>query len=132
MQAIVFFDGVCNLCNASVQFLLNRDKKGKLKFASLQGENGKLLCAKLAQNAPLPDSIILSLNDTIYIKSEAALQIARILGGAYSILFFLAKPIPLFIRDKVYDFIAKNRYAWFGKKDQCMMPDPSFKSRFLD
>mgnify|MGYP006292712871 CR=1 FL=1 len=129
-HAIVLFDGVCNLCNASINFVIDHDPGGYFKFASLQsGEAGDLLqgCA----HAPgSPESIVLVEDGTCYNRSTAALRITRKLTGAWPLLYgFLAVPRP--IRDVVYDWIARNRYRWFGKRDTCRVPTPELQDRFL-
>jgi predicted DCC family thiol-disulfide oxidoreductase YuxK len=127
---ILFFDGVCNLCNASVHFIIKRDKKKVFLFASLQSDVAKnvLLHKKYKINM---DTIVLFYKDKIYTKSDAALLIFRLLGFPYNILFSLII-IPKIIRNFVYDLIAKNRYKWFGKKDFCMIPKPKYLERFID
>lgn len=128
---IILFDGVCNLCNSAVQFIINRDEKDTFRFASLQSETGqKLLAIHQLQHKNI-DSIVLIKNEKAYIKSTAALHIAKELSGIWKLAYYYIV-IPKFIRDAVYDFIARNRYAWFGKKDQCMIPTAKLKSKFLD
>ncbi|WP_425392294.1 thiol-disulfide oxidoreductase DCC family protein [Ekhidna sp.] len=130
-KPIILFDGVCNLCNSSVQFVIKRDEKEQFLFASLQSEYAKEnLPATLSEEDNL-QSIVLKHRGSIKTKSTAALHIARKLNGLWPALYGLII-IPKFIRDWVYDIIAKNRYKWFGKKDQCMIPSPEMKSRFLD
>lgn len=127
---IVLFDGVCNFCNSSVQFILKHDKTGSLQFASLQSPTGQSLLQKHAIPTSV-DSVIFVEGDTAYVKSAAALQIARYFGGIWRLLqVFRIIPAPL--RDVVYDFIARNRYRWFGKRDTCMLPSPEVRARFLD
>lgn len=127
---IVFFDGVCNLCNASVQWLIKRDQKHQFRFAPLQGETAKVHLKITDENAT-PQSVILFENGKVYQKSSAALRIAVKLGFPWFLagIFFI---IPRFFRDWVYDFIARNRYRWFGKQDACMIPTPELKALFLD
>lgn len=128
---IILFDGVCNLCNGAVQFIINRDEKDTFRFASLQSETGqKLLAIHQLQHKNI-DSIVLIKNEKACIKSTAALHIAKELSGIWKLAYYYIV-IPKFIRDAVYDFIARNRYAWFGKKDQCMIPTAKLKSKFLD
>lgn len=127
---IVLFDGVCNLCDNSVKFIIKRDRKGVYKMASLQSEIGIQLQKQFNQDTTKVNSVMLIENGELYTKSTAALRIARHLDGGWK-LFFVFMIIPAFIRDVVYDFIAKNRYKWFGKHDACMIPDKSIKSRFL-
>lgn len=127
---IVLFDGVCNLCDSSVKFIIQRDKKGVFKMASLQSEIGIQLQNQYNQNTSELNSVLLIENGKLYSKSTAALRIAKHIDGLWKVWsIFLIIPAP--IRDIVYDFIGKNRYRWFGKQDACMMPDKSIKSRFL-
>ncbi|EAY27093.1 thiol-disulfide oxidoreductase DCC family protein [Microscilla marina] len=129
-QPIVLFDGVCNLCDDAVQTIIKRDKQEKFLFASLQSEVGQALLRKFNRPVDDLDSFVMIESDTHYIKSTAALRVAREFGGAWRLLYgFII--VPRFIRDAVYDFIAKNRYRWYGKKDECMMPTPELKARFL-
>lgn len=127
---IILFDGVCNLCNSSVNFIIDNDKRNVFKFASLQSETGSELMKKHNLTSKDIDSVILIDADRAYIKSDAALRIAAELGGIYKLISYL-RFIPKFIRDFFYDIIAKNRYKWFGKKDTCRIPTPELKSKFL-
>lgn len=126
-QPILYFDGVCNLCNNAVQFVIRHDRQKKFLFASLQSAAGKEVLNKLPV---VPDSMVLYTSGKYHVKSSAALHTARLLGGIYSLAFVFII-IPAFIRNAVYDLIARNRYRWFGKKDECMIPTPELKSRFL-
>lgn len=129
---IILFDGVCNLCDQSVQFIIKRDVKKQFRYASLDSDLGKKLLSERGIDRSKIDSIVLiDPNTAYYVKSSAALEISKQLKGWPTILqVFLI--FPSWMRDPIYDFIAKNRYRWFGKKDACMIPDPSFKSLFLD
>lgn len=127
---ILLFDGNCNLCNNSVKFIFKHEKKPTLLFASLQSEKGIELLKQMNNNNHNLDSIVFIKNRKIYIKSSAALRLALYLKGLYPLLFCLLI-IPPFIRNRVYDFIAKNRYKWFGKTESCMIPDKSISNRFL-
>jgi predicted DCC family thiol-disulfide oxidoreductase YuxK len=131
VSKLVLFDGVCNLCNSSIQFIIKHDKAAKFKFAPLQSPLAaeRLSVLKLG-NAPF-SSIIYVENDEVYQKSTAALKIAKHLDGAWPLLYAFMI-VPKFIRDRVYDFIAKNRYKWFGKTEACWLPTPELKARFLD
>jgi predicted DCC family thiol-disulfide oxidoreductase YuxK len=126
----ILFDGVCNLCNSSVQFVINRDPHRSFQFAALQSISGKALL----QQHHLPEanlySVILIREGTVYQRSSAALQIARGLTGWWPLLYAFII-VPPFIRNAVYDWIASNRYRWFGEKNECMIPTPELKSRFL-
>jgi predicted DCC family thiol-disulfide oxidoreductase YuxK len=128
--AIILFDGVCNFCNSSVNFIIVHDKKNYFKFTPLQSDLGIKLLEKYNFDNSKTDSVILIENDNIYTKSTAALKISKHLNRLYSLLYILII-IPTFIRNFVYDIIAKNRYKWFGKKDSCMMPSAEIKSKFL-
>ena len=129
-HSIILFDGVCNLCNGAVNFVIKRDPRNVFKFTPLQEKQGVLLLKKHAIDAQKLDSIVLIENGNVYIKSSAALRIARKMSNLWP-LFFVLLIIPRFIRDGVYDFIAKNRYKWFGKKEQCIIPTPGLKEKFL-
>lgn len=127
---IILFDGVCNLCNSSVVFIIQRDPKDVFRFTALQSEAGQALIKTHGIDTNKVDSIILVDGDKVRIKSSAALTIARHLKGGYPLLYgFMI--IPAFIRNWVYDFIARNRYKWYGKRDQCMIPTPELKAKFL-
>ena len=135
MDKVVLFDGVCNLCNNSVQFLIKHDRKGVLKYASLQSDIARELLTKhnatSKEDEVYLDSIVFIDEDKIYVESDAALRISRYLKQPWRSLQYF-RFIPRFIRDFVYRIIAKNRYRWFGKQDQCMIPDPSWQDRFLE
>jgi len=129
-SSLVFFDGVCNLCNSTVQFLLNIDKHQRLKFGSLQGETAKKILPTYQISTEKLSSIIFIHRNNVYTESSAVLEICKVIGGVWSFIYVF-KIIPLFIRNGIYRLVARNRYKWFGKKDQCMIPSPSLKSRFL-
>jgi predicted DCC family thiol-disulfide oxidoreductase YuxK len=129
MSAIVLFDGVCNFCNGTVNFIIARDDAGYFKFAPMQSEIGQELRAKCGVSDEV-DSIILIEDDTAYIYSSAALRIARRLGGMWPAVYGLMI-IPKPIRDFFYKVFARNRYRLFGKKDVCMVPTPEVRERFL-
>jgi predicted DCC family thiol-disulfide oxidoreductase YuxK len=128
---IVLFDGVCNLCNRSVQFIIKRDKEGLFRFASLQGKTGQSLLQQF--NLPTGDlnSFVLIENGKVYTRSTGALRMLRRLKGGWKLLYAFII-IPPFIRNAVYSWIAKNRYKWYGKTEACMIPTPELKSRFLE
>lgn len=129
MEPIVLFDGVCNFCNGAVNFIIRRDVSKKFKFAALQSATGMELLAKYGIGDDV-DSIVLIESGKVYLHSEAALRIARTLGGILSPLYiFIIVPAP--IRDWFYKTFAKFRYRLFGKKEVCMMPTPDIKERFL-
>ncbi len=130
-QSIILFDGVCNFCNSAVQFVIERDKKNQFLFASLQSAEGRKI---LTENNLSPDklySFILVENGKIYDRSTAALRVVKKLSGFWQ-FFYGFIIVPGFIRDAVYNFIAKNRYQWFGRKNECMVPTPELKSKFLN
>lgn len=127
---ILLFDGVCNLCNGAVRFIIERDPAGIFRFASLQSEAAKQLLGQFPEAPRDISTIVLIEHNRLYTKSDAALRAARHLPGAWPALYgFII--IPPAIRNIIYDWIARNRYRWFGKQDQCMMPTPELKGRFL-
>ena len=128
-ETIVFFDGYCNLCNGSVDFIIRNEKEDQLKFASLQSAFAQSIMKKLNVNS-IGDSVIVYSNGKLLEYSDAALFISKYLKFPYS-LFQYTSLIPRFIRDAVYKFIAKNRYRWFGKKDSCRMPTEAERNKFL-
>lgn len=127
---LILFDGVCNLCNASVQFIIKRDKKGIFRFASLQSDFAQQLLENFDTPEPKTDSVIYICGNKLYTRSSAALRIAKKLNAPWPGLYVFIV-IPPFIRNLIYDLIARNRYKWFGKKESCMVPGPELKSRFL-
>ncbi|WP_339606390.1 thiol-disulfide oxidoreductase DCC family protein [uncultured Roseivirga sp.] len=127
---ILLFDGVCNLCNNSVNFIIDRDPKKHFKFAALQSEFGQSKLKELGFNQEEFDSLVLLSNGKVYRKSSAALRIAKKLSGLWPLLYVFII-IPPFIRHGIYDIIGKNRYKWFGKQDSCRMPTPELKQRFI-
>lgn len=130
---IVLFDGVCNFCDAAVQRIIKHDKKDLYRFASLQSEVGQQLTKERGINTSKIDSIILIIPGVAYyIKAEAALEIAKNMGGLYLVLGTLNSIIPAAISNKVYDYIAKNRYKWYGQKETCMIPTPELRAKFLE
>jgi predicted DCC family thiol-disulfide oxidoreductase YuxK len=130
-KKIVLFDGVCNLCNSSVQFILKRDKKNQFVFGSLQGKTGQEYLKKFNLPADTLNSFMLVEDDNLYTKSTGALHMLKYLGGAWPLLYAFII-VPAFIRDAVYNWIARNRYKWFGKKNACWIPTPALKAKFLD
>lgn len=129
-RPVIYFDGVCNLCNSTVQFIIKHDKKKQFLFAPLQSAAGAVALAAIKQQGVKGESVILYYKNRYYTKSAAALHTFKLLGGLWAI-FFTAIVIPPFIRNAVYGFISRNRYKWFGKKDACMLPTPELKSRFI-
>ena len=130
-QDVLLFDGVCNLCNGAVNFIIDHDPKGHFKFSALQSDFGQEQLAKLGYDQQEFDSLVLLSGDKVYKKSSAALRIAKKLNGLYPLLYIFII-VPPFIRHAVYDIIARNRYKWFGKRDSCRMPTPELKSRFVE
>lgn len=128
---VILFDGVCNLCNASVQFIIRHDKKQIFRFAALQSAFGQRVIENFNLTDKNIDSVILFENNSVQLKSDAALSIAKQLGGIYSLLYVFII-VPKFIRNSVYDFIARNRYRWFGKQESCMIPTPELKKLFIE
>ena len=130
-KKIILFDGVCNLCNSSVQFVIKRDKKDLFRYAALQSAIGEKLVAERNIDTSQVDSIVLiEPGVAYYTKSDAALEIAQDLGGLWKLMGIFTW-IPTSIRNAIYDFVARNRYKWFGKKDACMIPTPELKAKFL-
>ena len=129
MYGVIFFDGVCNLCNGVVDFLIRMDKKRIFRYAPLQSQTAKEMNL-ISTNGKDPDSIILLYNEQLYRKSDAVLKIALLLQGAWRI-FVVFYILPGNIRDKLYDFIASRRYKWFGKRDSCRTPTEEEAQLFL-
>tara|TARA_R110002051_G_scaffold51268_4_gene98386 strand:- start:45423 stop:45845 length:423 start_codon:yes stop_codon:yes gene_type:complete len=131
-KLLILFDGVCNLCNSSVLYVIKRDKKNRFLFAPLQSEIGVSVLNEFKIDTSKTDSILLynPINNSITYKSTAALHISKYLGFPTNLMtvFFI---VPTFIRNWVYNFVAKNRYKWYGKKESCMVPTAELKSRFL-
>eukprot|EP01137_Pigoraptor_chileana_P024619 Opistho-2@7295 len=130
MQNIIFFDGVCNLCNGAVQFAIQRDNQDIFRFASLQSDVAATELAKYGINPNQLNSIVLLEDGKVYQQSTAALRIARRLNNPWPLLYAFIL-VPKFIRDGVYRFIAKYRYKWFGKKESCWVPTAGLKRKFL-
>lgn len=130
-KKIVLFDGVCNLCNKAVTFIIEHDKNDQFRFAALQSDVGKELLATHEIDPEAIDSIILIKNKKAFIKASAALRIAKDLDGPISSLYIFII-LPKFLTNYIYDFIARNRYNWFGRKNHCMIPTPRLKAKFID
>ena len=128
---IVLFDGVCNLCNKTVRFIIRRDPKAKFRFASVQSVSGQLLLKQLGLPTDRLDSIVYICDDKFYLKSTAVLTILNELGSGWQLMSFLIR-FPTSLRDKVYDFIAKWRYKWFGHVESCIVPAAENSDRFLE
>ncbi len=131
-KKIILFDGVCNLCDSSVQFILKKDKKDVFRFVALQSQLGQEIIKHIGIDTSKTDSIILYEPGKVYFyKSQAALNIASDLGGMLR-LFSIFKILPSDLCNIIYDYIAKNRYKWYGKKESCMIPTSKTKAKFLD
>ncbi|MBF2709277.1 thiol-disulfide oxidoreductase DCC family protein [Flavobacterium soyangense] len=131
-KKIILFDGVCNLCDSTVQFIIKHDKKDIFRFVSLQSELGQEILKHIGINPANIYSIILyEPGVAYYYKSQAALEIAKNLGGFFHV-GTIFKIIPTGIRNYLYDYIAKNRYKWYGKKETCMVPTEQLKLKFLE
>jgi predicted DCC family thiol-disulfide oxidoreductase YuxK len=131
-KKIILFDGVCNLCNAAIQFIIKQDKKDIFRFVALQSDLGEKIITHIGIDSKKMDSIILyEPGKAYYYKSEAALRIASQLGAVLNLLS-LFKFLPTAFSNTIYDWIARNRYKWFGRKKNCMIPTPDLKSKFLE
>lgn len=132
-KKIILFDGVCNLCNNAVNFIIDRDKKDIFRFASLQSEAGQQLTSERGIDAEraLDSMILIEPGVAYYQRSTAALEIAKELSGGYSYLKYFSF-LPEGLRDGIYSLIAKNRYKWFGKEESCRIPTPKLKAKFLN
>ena len=129
---IVLFDGHCNFCSSVVNFLIDRDPHGRLKFAALQSEAGRRLLAEHGVEVPEePDTMVFIVGGKALVRSDAALATTRYLRGLWPLarVGFL---VPRFLRDRVYKLVARNRYRWFGKSAACRVPTPALRARFLD
>ena len=130
-EHIILFDGVCNLCNSSVQFTIRNDKENKFRFAALQSEKGKELLNAGGFDENKSDSFVLIADGNYYTQSTAALRVLKTLGGTLSLLYVFII-VPKLIRDTIYNWIAKNRYTFWGKRNECMVPTPELRGKFLD
>ncbi|MCB0641743.1 MAG: thiol-disulfide oxidoreductase DCC family protein [Phaeodactylibacter sp.] len=130
-HGILLFDGVSNLCNGFVQFVIPRDPKGYYKFVSLQSETGKAILEQYGLSTDELSTVVLVENGKVYTHSGVALKIVKHLSGLWPLLqvFWI---IPRFIRDAIYRWVARNRYKWFGKREACWMPTPELQSRFMN
>lgn len=129
-RAIVLFDGVCNFCNGAVNFIIARDPQGRFQFASLQSEVGQRLRAEHGLGTDIHTMAVV-VRGRAYVRSSAALEVARRLSGAWPLLYATVV-IPAFLRDALYKFFAARRYKWFGKSESCRVPTPDVRARFLD
>lgn len=128
---LLLFDGICHLCDASVRFIVKRDPQGKIKFAPIQSPLGSQLYAQHGLDPTAPNAMLFITPRGSFKASDAALEIARTLGGGWK-LALIFKLLPRALRDAAYYFIARNRYRWFGKDESCMMPTAELKARMLE
>ncbi|WP_380674327.1 thiol-disulfide oxidoreductase DCC family protein [Salinigranum sp. GCM10025319] len=128
---ILLFDGVCNLCNGAVQFVVERDSDERIRFASLQSDVGRAVRDRLDLSGEDLGTVVLVEGERAYTKSAAVVRVGELLGGVYG-LASLGWLLPRSIRDWLYDRVAANRYDWFGRKEQCMVPTPELRSRFVE
>jgi predicted DCC family thiol-disulfide oxidoreductase YuxK len=129
-KTIIFFDAECILCNSSVAFILKQEKNKTITFCSLQSDIGKQKTNAFLNNKALPNSLIFLNNGKVFTKSDAVLHICKYLKGLFPVLFCFII-IPAFLRNLIYDWVAKNRYNWFGKQNECILPNSSNKDRFI-
>lgn len=130
-KKIILFDGVCNLCDNTVQYIIKHDKKDIFRFVQLQSELGQQIISHIGVDTSRTDSIILyQPGHSYYYKAEAAMRIAKELDGPVSLISLLSF-LPNWLSNNVYDYIARNRYKWYGRKEQCMLPTPEMKTKFL-
>lgn len=127
---VILFDGYCNLCNSSINFIIDRDPEGYFKLGSLQSNEAISFFNKYGLNKDEFKTVVLIENNTVYTRSTAALRIARRLKGPVKLIWIFIL-FPRFIRDPIYNWIARNRYKWFGKRNECRIPTPELESRFL-
>lgn len=127
----VYADGMCNLCNGSVKFILPRDRKFRFQFGTLQSEATQKVLASFGANPSDLSSVVLVENGKLYTRSSAVLRIVRRLSGAWPLLYVFVI-VPPFIRNAIYDWVARNRHFWFGRSTACLMPPPGWKERFLE
>lgn len=131
LRKILLFDGLCNLCNRSVLFVIKRDAQKSIRYASIQSSSGKNLLRQFNIEEAYLGSLIFIEDEKVYLKSSGALRLCRYLKGLWPVVYVFII-VPPFIRNAVYDFIAKNRYQWFGKRETCVVPTIEIKSLFLD
>lgn len=131
MQSILLFDGVCNLCSGVVKWVIPHDPDGRVLFASLQSDAGRQYCARYGIDPTLLDSVVFIHEHIAYQQSDAALMLLNVLTGPIALLSIL-RVIPRFVRDPIYRWVARNRYAWFGKGESCMISVPGYTERFIE
>jgi predicted DCC family thiol-disulfide oxidoreductase YuxK len=128
---VVLFDGVCNLCSGAVQFIVRRDPKKQIRFSSLQSEYAARQLVHFGIGTGIPSSLVVIEKDKMLQKSDAVLEIARHLSGAWPVIYVL-KVIPRFMRDAAYNWVAANRYRWWGKRSACWIATPDLQARFIN
>jgi predicted DCC family thiol-disulfide oxidoreductase YuxK len=128
---VLLFDGVCNLCNGAVQFVIERDPEGRIRFASLQSAVGQAVLDRLDLPTDELETVVLLEGDRAYTRSAAAIRVCELLGGPYRTAS-VGWLLPRRVRDRLYAFVAEHRYEWFGRKDQCTMPTPELQARFVE
>jgi predicted DCC family thiol-disulfide oxidoreductase YuxK len=132
LHPVVLFDGVCNLCEKTVRWIVRNDSSGDFVFASLQSAAAQALLQRAQyQHVPM-SSVLVMIDGEVYRKSRAALQICKRLDGAWPMLYYLFALIPAGLADKIYDYIGARRYRWFGRKNECWIPSPEVAARFVD
>jgi predicted DCC family thiol-disulfide oxidoreductase YuxK len=131
VSGTILFDGVCNLCNGFVRFVIQRDPDAHFRFAALSSDAAAKLLADSGVDGVVPDSVVLIQDGRVYFRSDVPLRIARGLTLPWTLLSVF-RVVPRFLRDRLYDFIAARRYRWFGRRDICMVPTPEMKKRFLE
>jgi predicted DCC family thiol-disulfide oxidoreductase YuxK len=131
VKPTILFDGVCNLCNGFVQFVIARDPAAQFRFGALTSASAARVLQDAGVTPPIPDTIVLVEDGAVYFRSDAPLRIARRLTFPWPLAYGLVI-VPRFLRDRVYDFIAAHRYKWFGRRDVCMVPRPELQQRFLE
>ena len=130
VQYVLLFDGICNLCNGTVQFLLRIDRRKKLFFSSLQSDTGQRILQAYHFSGPPLQTVVFCSGPRYFTHSNAILEVCRVLGFPWSLLY-LFKAVPRPLRDLLYRWVARNRYRWFGKKESCLLPTPALRQRFL-
>lgn len=131
-KPLILFDGVCNLCERSVMFIIRNDRAGHFRFCSLQSDAAKTILDEYKHGNDTLASVLLLSNGELYKRSRAALRIARHLDGLWPAFYYLFFWVPTFVADPIYNFVGKRRYKWFGRKDACWVPDAELRRRFID
>lgn len=131
-ETILLFDGVCNFCHGAVRFIIPRDPQGRIHFASLQSDTGKQCLKSYGLSAEALSSVVLIDHGRAYLHSDAVLRTLRLLAGGWPLLSAAGRLVPRRLRDRLYRYIARNRYRWFGQADACLMPTSEMRARFLE